>query len=132
MPPGSPDAADAARCRPPSDRLRVYSEERCHLTWCEKALIVAIHGSPLPISVSEHVFSVAKTSVYFLVFPKNGPLVLDVSFAPGATGLRVARYGDRAGPVAPAAHREVARCGGYAAGVRGGVAGRVPPDYGMR
>jgi hypothetical protein len=34
-----------------------------------------------PISVSEHVFSVAKTSVYFLVFPKNEPVVLLVSFA---------------------------------------------------
>ena len=94
MPPGSPDAADAARCRPPSDRLRVYSEERCHLTWREKALIVAIHGSPLPISVSEHVFSVAKTSVYFLVFPKNEPLVSLVSFGPaGRAGTRAQRRG---------------------------------------
>src|SRR5690242_4911951 len=70
VPPGGPDAADAAGCRPPSNRLRVYSEERSHLPGSEKALIVPIHVLPLLISVSEHVFSVAKTSVYFLVFPK--------------------------------------------------------------
>jgi len=80
VPPGSPDAADAAGRRPPSNRLRVHSEERSHLPGSEKALIVPIHVLPLLISVSEHVNSVAKTSVYFLVFPKNEPLVLVVSF----------------------------------------------------
>lgn len=80
VPPGGPDAADAAGCRPPSYRLRVYSEERSHLPGSEKALIVPIHVLPLLISVSEHVFSVAKTSVYFLVFPKNETLVFVVSF----------------------------------------------------
>ena len=45
--PGCPDAADAAGCRPPSNRLRVYSEERSHLPGSEKALIVAIHVPPL-------------------------------------------------------------------------------------
>ena len=80
MPPGCPDAADAAGCRPPSNRLRVYSEERSHLPGSEKALIVPIHVLPLLISVTEHAFSVAKTSVYFLVFPKNEPLVFVVSF----------------------------------------------------
>jgi len=39
-----------------------------------------------PISVSEYVFSVAKTSVYFLVFPKNEALVFLVSFGFGGTG----------------------------------------------
>ena len=80
MPPGCPDTADAAGCRPPSNRLRVYSEERSHLPGSEKALIVPIHVLPLLISVTEHAFSVAKTSVYFLVFPKNEPLVFAVSF----------------------------------------------------
>src|SRR5437016_13537073 len=46
-----------------------------------------------PISVSEHVFSVAKTSVYFLVFPKNEPLVLLVSFGVRAGGRRRGRGG---------------------------------------
>ncbi len=127
MPPGSPDAADAARCRPPSDRLRVYSEERSHLTRCEKALIVAIHGSPPPISVSERVFSVAKTSVYFLVFPKNRPLVSLVSFGFGrpprcvAVAIRVCR------PISPAVHgkwRDVSAR-------RPGVAECAAHDYGM-
>src|SRR5262249_48203106 len=55
-------------------------EERSHLPGSEKALIVPIHVLPLLISVTEHVFSVAKTSVYFLVFPKNEPLAFVVSF----------------------------------------------------
>jgi hypothetical protein len=104
VPPGSPDAADTARSRPPSDRLRVYSEERCHLTRCEKALIVAIHGSPPPISVSEHVFSVAKTSVYFLVFPKNEPLVSLVSFGFCRAGRFAGPAAQACSPVSPAVH----------------------------
>ena len=61
-----------------------------------------------PISVSEYVFSVAKTSVYFLVFPKNEPLVFLVSFEL-----------DRDGPV----RGRTGRCGGYLAGRAREVAG---------
>jgi len=65
-----------------------------------------------PISVSEHVFSVAKTSVYFLVFPKNEPLGLVVSFGLDRNGLRAARQGEAARPISPTLHGEVAGCGG--------------------
>jgi hypothetical protein len=100
VPPGCPDAADAAGCRPPSNRLRVYSEERSHLPGSEKALIVPIHVLPLLISVSEHVLSVAKNIRLLPCFPKNEPLVFVVSFAPDATGLRGSRRGaGRADPV---------------------------------
>jgi len=127
VPPGSPDAADAARGRPPSDRLRVYSEERCHLTRREKALIVAIHGSPPPSSVSEHVFSVAKTSVYFLVFPKNEPLVSLVSFGLGRVGRPARPAAQACPPISPAVHgkwRDVPA-------LWAGVARCAARDYGM-
>ena len=65
VPPGRPDAADAAGCRPPGHRLRVYSEEGCHLPGSEKALIVPVHVSP-PVSGFGPVLSVAKTSVFSL------------------------------------------------------------------
>src|SRR5215469_13879233 len=47
VPPWSPDAADAPRCCPPGNRLRVYSEEGCHLPGREQALIVTFHVPPL-------------------------------------------------------------------------------------
>ena len=124
MPPGCPDAADAAGCRPSSNRLRIYSEERSHLPGSEKALIVPIHVLPLLISVSEHVISVAKTSVYFLVFPKNEPLVLVVSFASDPTGLRAGRGAGETADLLGCAQESRPR--------GGSVAGRAPPDYGMR
>jgi hypothetical protein len=59
----------------------------------------------------EHVFSVAKTSVYFLVFPKNGLLVFLVSFGLGRGRAHGLSSGglltDPAGCT-----REVAACGG--------------------
>ena len=124
MPPGCPDAADAAGCRPPGNRLRVHSEERSHLPGSEKALIVPIHVLPLLISVSEHAFSVAKTSVYFLVFPKNESVALVVSFRqtrPAFVGARRRRGG---GDLADCAREPRPR--------GGSIAARVPPDYGMR
>ena len=104
MPPGCPDAADAAGCGPPSNRLRVHSEERGHLPGSEKALIVPIHVLPLLISVSEHVFSVAKTSVYFLVFPKNEPLVSLVSFGLSRAGRSAGPAGQACSLISPAVH----------------------------
>ena len=47
VPPGCPDAADAAGCCPPGNRLWVYSEERSHLPGSEQAFIVPIHVPPL-------------------------------------------------------------------------------------
>jgi hypothetical protein len=69
---------------------------------------------PLPSSVSEHVFSVAKTSVYFLVFPKNEPLVFLVSFGPGRAGRYAGAAAQVCRPILPAdlagCTREVAGC----------------------
>ena len=70
---------------------------------------------PLLISVSEHVFSVAKTSVYFLVFPKNEQLVFLVSFASG----RADRCG---GHSSTALLADLARCTRAVSG----CAGQVP------
>src|SRR5215471_11229236 len=57
---GSSDAADAARCRPPGNRLRVDSEESSDLSGSEKPLTVPVHASPLVTSVAEPVISVAE------------------------------------------------------------------------
>jgi hypothetical protein len=122
MPPGCPDAADAAGCRPPGNRLRVYSEERSHFPGSEQALIVAIHVPPLLSPFSEHAISVAKTSVYFLVFPKNEPLVLVVSFACDRTRPSGAPRGRVRGTDLADSAREVAGCGGHAARCAWGVA----------
>ena len=59
---------------------------------------------PLLVSVSEHVFSVAKTSVYFLVFPKNEPLVFLVSFESGAAGRWAGTAARLRRPISPAVH----------------------------
>ncbi len=83
-----------------------------------------------PISVSEHVFSVAKTSVYFLVFPKNEPVVLLVSFGLGAGGQRPGVAAGDCGDLAGCA-REVAGCGRQVPRWACGVAECALPDYGM-
>src|SRR5437016_11890934 len=57
-----------------------------------------------PISVSEHVFSVAKTSVYFLVFPKNEPLVSLVSFGFCRVGRSAGSAAQACWPISPAVH----------------------------
>jgi hypothetical protein len=59
---------------------------------------------PLLVSVSEHVFSVAKTSVYFLVFPKNEPLVLLVSFQRDRWRARAGSVGRVTASLSPAVH----------------------------
>src|SRR5207248_11001797 len=57
-----------------------------------------------PISVSEHVFSVAKPSVYFLVFPKNEPLVPLVSFGLCRAGRFTGPAAQACSPISPVVH----------------------------
>jgi len=83
-----------------------------------------------PISVSEYVFSVAKTSVYFLVFPKNEPLVFLVSFEFGGTGGAGPRWPPMGCDLAGCA-RKVAGCGGLAPRRARVVAECAGLDYGM-
>jgi hypothetical protein len=130
VPPGSPDAADAARCRPPSDRLRVYSEERSHLPGREQALIVAIHGSPL-LSPFRSMSSVSRKHPFTSLFsPKmSGWCRLSASGLAGGPGARARRAGSRRDLAGCA--REVAGCRCRAPRRGTGVAGCAVPDYGM-
>src|SRR5262249_15648678 len=90
VPPGCPYAADAAGCRPPGNRLRVYPEERSHLPWSEKPLIVAIHVHPSYTRFGARLQ--CRENIRLLpCFPQNEPLRLVVSFGLDRNGLRAAR-----------------------------------------